>query len=427
MMNITILNGNPDAQNRVFDGYVCELAAILQAGGHTVNHLMLREMNISYCIGCFGCWVKTPGECQSADDSHLVRRAIIGADVMVWASPLRMGFPSALLKQVMDKSIPLLHPYFEFDQNEVHHRARYKHYPRLGLLMQREPDSDANDIHIVTDLFRRNALNMKSHLSFAALTDEPVNVVAHAIIHPPEQLPTPTNRLGPRPGIRIAPPTRLTLFNGSPRGQKGNTPILLAKFAEGFTATGQQCSEILPLNHLKEAVRFRQTFAEAECVLLGFPLYTDAMPAIVKAFIETLEPLRGQRGNPPLGFLVQSGFPEAAHSRHIERYLEKLAARLGSPYLGTILKGGCEGIRLMPDSMNRQTFMMIRKIGRVFGETGEFDPALLGQFARPERYPIVLAPVLNLIARMPLFSAYWDSQLKQNNAYARRFDQPYSS
>jgi len=43
------------------------------------------------------------------------------------------------------------------------------------------------------------------------------------------------------------------------------------------------------------------------------------------------------RGNPPLGFIVQSDFPEGLHWRYVERYLEKLAARSGSPYRLLIL------------------------------------------------------------------------------------------
>ena len=71
------------------------------------------------------------------------------------------------------------------------------------------------------------------------------------------------------------------------------------------------------------------------------------MPAIVKQFIEALEPLKNRENNPPMGFIVQSGFPEALHSRYVEHYLQKLAARLNAPYLGTIVKGGGEGIRMM--------------------------------------------------------------------------------
>ena len=121
---------------------------------------------------------------------------------------------------------------------------------------------------------------------------------------------------------------------------------MLEQVVKGFTANGQRTAETFHLVRQNALDSYRDAFASAEAVLLGFPLYTDAMPAIVKAFIEALSPLRGREDNPPVGFLVQSGFPEAVHSRHLERYLAKLAGRLGSSYLGTIVKGGGEGTRL---------------------------------------------------------------------------------
>ena len=89
----------------------------------------------------------------------------------------------------------------------------------------------------------------------------------------------------------------------------------------------------------------------------------------------TWSPSKAAPNNPPIGFLVQSGFPEGAHSRFVERYLEKLAARLGSPYLGTIVRGGGEGTRLMPDKMNRKLFDALQALGRGFAVQGRLDPA----------------------------------------------------
>ena len=180
-MKITILNGNPDAQNIAFDTYLDRLAGVLIADQHQVTRLNLRDMDIAYCIGCFGCWVKTPGECRSADESSQVCRAVINSDFTLWASPLRMGFPSALLKKVMDKSIPLIQPYFVVDQGEAHHQARYPHYPRLGLLLEEEADTDNDDLLNVADIFSRTALNLKSRLDFVHLTGQPVEALAAAI------------------------------------------------------------------------------------------------------------------------------------------------------------------------------------------------------------------------------------------------------
>jgi hypothetical protein len=43
----------------------------------------------------------------------------------------------------------------------------------------------------------------------------------------------------------------------------------------------------------------------------------------VKHFIEKLEPMCGGSDNPTLAFIIQSGFPEPAHSRCVARYMEK--------------------------------------------------------------------------------------------------------
>ena len=446
-MKITILNGNPDGQDMEFEGYLERLEKELAAGQHQVTLLNLREMDLRYCVGCFGCWVKTPGECITPDDGAQVCRAVINSDFTLWASPLRMGFPSALLKKTMDKTIGLIHPYFVVDHNEAHHRARYAHYPRLGLLLGKEAGTDAEDIRIVTDIFARTALNMKSRLYFSLQTDQPVEQAAAAINIALqgggskntgelfEKRPRPTQ------GVQVPSPARLTVFNGSPRGSKGNTPLLLDQFLKGFTSLPGKSYEVVHLNHIKQAGSFVEAYARAECVLLGFPLYTDGMPGIVKAFIEQLEPFQTRKVSnqtlrvfetlrvysppPPIGFFVQSGFPEAAHSRHVEHYLEKLARRLGSPYLGTIVKGGCEGIRLMPPNMTARLFESFYQIGRVFGETGRFDPTLLHNLAKPERYSPLLAPVFKIFARLPVASFYWDGMLKENGAYERRFAHPY--
>ena len=428
-MKITILNGSSDPARAGFETYLSSLAAALRGQGNQVELFTLREMKLNYCSGCFGCWNKTPGECVSADDGPRVCRSAIHADFLLWAAPLRMGYPDACLKKMMDKSIPLIHPYFAVVNGESHHRARYEHYPLCGLLVEAESDSDPGDLRIVSDLFRRTALNMKSALAFAHTTAVPAEEVARAILSGyREWKALPAIPGATRPG-QIQPPARLTLFNGSPRGAKGNTPILLEQFAAGFRAAravDPEATPLLHLNRLSEREAHLRAFESAECVWLGFPLYTDAMPGIVKAFIDDLEGFKGRVGNPPIGFLVQSGFPEGAQSRFVERYLEKLAGRLGSPYLGTIVRGGGEGTRLMPDNMNRKLFDGLRGLGADLAANGCLDIKRLRQVVGVERYSPLLIPLFKILSRTSLLNFYWDSDLKKNNAYERRFARPYA-
>lgn len=218
---------------------------------------------------------------------------------------------------------------------------------------------------------------------------------------------------------------QLTIINGSPRGKNGNTKILLEKVVEGFLEKLQADVQLVFLNNPQERAIAHQQFSNSDLILLGFPLYTDAMPGLVKEFIESLAPYVGQQKNPKLGFLVQSGFPEAHHSRFVERYLEKLAHRLGAPYAGTIVKGGCEGVRMMPDQMNRKLFEGLHMLGTDLALEGRFDPEKLKSLAKPESYSPIYAQILKLVYKIPFTQFYWNSQLKQNDVYEDRFAKPF--
>jgi hypothetical protein len=215
---------------------------------------------------------------------------------------------------------------------------------------------------------------------------------------------------------------KLTVFNGSPRGKSSNTIVFMEHFLNGFTKTEGNTYEIAYLNDVKDRDTFINLFREAECVILASPLYADAMPAVVKNFIESLEPLCQREGNPDIGFMVQSGFPEPEHSRYLERYYAKLAKRLGCRYKGTVIRGAGENIRVMPGLMNRGLYKAFYKLGEAFGKTGEFDKKMVANLAKPERLPKLKFWIVRTIGQ----KMYWDSMLKKNNAYEKRFDKPYA-
>ena len=420
-MKITILNGNPVSSN--FDVYLLQAKTVLESEGHMVTQLDLRDMSLRYCVGCWGCWVKTPGECVNRDASLEMDRAIINADFILWAAPLKMGFPSELLKRALDKHLPLIHPYMEVDHGEAHHLRRYPHSPRVGLLLENESTTDESDLQIVSDIHCRTALNFKTRLEFSLTTETLVTEMTRRITSKAHSLlPLPGHLLATT-GTTINPPSRLTLFNGSPRGRRGNTPFFLREIANGFG----EPSEIHHLIRLKETNQMVQAFAEAECAILGFPLYTDSMPGMVKHFIEALAPLVGRKDNPPLGFVVQSGFPEGLHSRYVECYLKKLAARLGSPYLGTVVKGNGEGVRIMPPETTQELFSNLQAIGASLAESGTFDPVALKAIANPEKFPTFLGPIFRVFLRLPFAHSYFDGMLRKNGVYEQRFARPFTS
>ncbi|MBN2159186.1 MAG: flavodoxin family protein [Spirochaetes bacterium] len=180
-MNIVILNGNPDPNARELERYIDALTAELAAKGHEVNAHTLRDMNIRSCTGCWSCWVKTPGMCAQHDDMPVVYTSVMAADLVLFASPIIMGFVSALLKRANERFIPLIHPYLVIDRGECHHLKRYTRYPELGLILHKGADADDEDIKITSDIYARIALNFKTTLRFSIQTSQPIQEALHAI------------------------------------------------------------------------------------------------------------------------------------------------------------------------------------------------------------------------------------------------------
>lgn len=180
-MRVAILNGNPDPANLRFDGYFKSLSDLLRAKNHQVTLLTLRALDIGYCTGCWGCWVKTPGRCVNDDGSREVCRAWVNSELVLLTSPLRMGFVTALLKAALDKIIPVALPYVEIRKGESRHKPRYRSTPRLAALLEKDENTDLEDLGIVEEAFRRNALNFGTEYRFTRFLGDPVEEVADAV------------------------------------------------------------------------------------------------------------------------------------------------------------------------------------------------------------------------------------------------------
>ncbi len=180
-MKVLILNsgGSDSAINSI----VRDLKDTLSGHGVETGELILRDMKYSPCRGCFNCWVKTPGRCVFKDDGDVLCREVLHCDYVIIASPVIMGYPSAMAKNALDRIIPLIHPYLEDIDGEVHHMKRYEKYPVMGLLLEKSGDTDDEDITIITEIFERAALNLQSRLGFVKLTTSPVEEIANEIIN----------------------------------------------------------------------------------------------------------------------------------------------------------------------------------------------------------------------------------------------------
>lgn len=140
----------------------------------------LRNEQIAYCSGCFGCWTKTPGICVIDDAGRVIAETAIHSDLMVWVTPIEFGGYSSVLKKAVDRIIPDLSPFFQLVNGEVHHKPRYRHYPKLlaiGVL----PDRNQDSADIFKTLVSKNAINFHSPAHAAkviAATESKTRIIA---------------------------------------------------------------------------------------------------------------------------------------------------------------------------------------------------------------------------------------------------------
>lgn len=217
---------------------------------------------------------------------------------------------------------------------------------------------------------------------------------------------------------------KLAIFNGSPRKSKSNSTLLMSHFIKGYSHHETYDDVIHYLADVKKTAEHIEKFIEAELAIFIFPLYTDAMPGQVKYFFEELERIDSKGKN--VAFIIQSGFPEAYHSIFVERYLIKLAKRMEWNNCGNLIKGGVEGIQIMPERMNKKLFQQFEQLGFYMKMNGNFSPAIVSALRKPYRMGSFRLFLFRFIMLFGLENYYWNMKLRENNAYENRFATPYA-
>jgi len=159
-MKAVILNGM-EAGDNLTKSVHDMLFDALRARGWEVEPFILHEMEIAFCAGCFGCWVRTPGRCVLQDGGHVVTRAFIQSDLAVFLTPVTFGGYSSQLKKAVDHLLPNILPFFRTVGDETRHQKRYAHYPHL-LVLGTLPHADEESERIFVSLAEHNAINMNS-------------------------------------------------------------------------------------------------------------------------------------------------------------------------------------------------------------------------------------------------------------------------
>jgi multimeric flavodoxin WrbA len=64
---------------------------LLGQAGAEVRTYALRELKLTQCIGCFGCWLETPGLCRFRDAGREIAQAIMESDTVILLGLVSFG------------------------------------------------------------------------------------------------------------------------------------------------------------------------------------------------------------------------------------------------------------------------------------------------------------------------------------------------
>ena len=92
------------------------------------------ENEIQKCIGCFGCWLKTPGSCVIQDGYGNIGRLLGESEELIIISRVCYGGFSPFVKNVLDRNIAYILPFFTIRNNQTHHKSRYKNRLKLSVI-----------------------------------------------------------------------------------------------------------------------------------------------------------------------------------------------------------------------------------------------------------------------------------------------------
>ena len=157
----------------------------MREAGAEVCTVNLREKTMRPCLGCFTCWVKTPGRCIQMDDmTNELLPELLASDLVVYATPLYYKTMNAVMSIFRERMLPLSEPFVEKRDGKRAFLLRHKLPPAVWLSVCALPEKsefDAlssflnstrhPDIRIVAEIYRTSSEAMRHPVFKKTLSD----------------------------------------------------------------------------------------------------------------------------------------------------------------------------------------------------------------------------------------------------------------
>lgn len=325
--------------------------------------ILSPEKEIHPCIGCFACWKKTPGRCVIKDGYDQMAALINEADEIVYHSRFTWGGFSSFVKNVFDRSIGYVLPYFEVSENEMHHKRRYE------------------EIKAITFIFRGNDLSEEEK----AMAEKYVHAVCRNMRSTvKEVLFEQEDACAEEENREIYPVHDKTiLLNCSLRGKNANSEKFLTRAAARLN-TDHEYLRLSEYQNDQDALISQ--LMRADTLVLAMPLYVDGLSSIV---IRLLEKLRkaGEGEGRKIYILANLGLYESHQLKNLFAMIRYWCTEAGYSYCGGIAIGAGELIGVLIEQMKSGPVRDVNRALTTLAEAIDDRKTMEDLYVQPLMFP----------------------------------------
>ncbi len=325
------------------------------------------------CVGCFGCWNRTPGQCVIRDGYENMGAYLHEAREVHVLSRYTYGGFSGAVKGVIDRCLGYVLPQFEIVAGETHHRRRY--------------DEDMP----FTFIFRGHGLSEEEKASARRYVQA---VCANFRGHVKDVLfrecggsPSPA---APAPGGGNG---KILLLNASMRSESGNSAKLARKLSERLGGKAETAALKKYAERPEELLRLTE---DAGALVLCTPLYVDGLPAQLIRFMETAE--REYRGAAKrIYVLANMGLYESGQLVNLFEAVRQWCGKTGFSFCGGLGVSAGELVGVLTEHLpfshgpTRDIARGMDALAEAIGKGADAGVMFAGPFAFPRALYILIA------------------------------------
>ncbi|SDB58262.1 flavodoxin family protein [Butyrivibrio sp. INlla16] len=318
--------------------------------------------SIKPCVGCFGCWTKTPGVCMIKDSYDRMGVLFHKADEVVVMSRYTYGGFSSFVKNVFDRSIGLVLPYMKVFNGEMHHEKRYPEKQEITFIFRGKALTDTQKEHAKKYV---EAVCRNFHGDIKALKFENIEESDNTFSDNAAESKENTSSLE-----TVSESQKILLINCSSRGDDANSLKFLKYLSGSIECETESINLLTYLNKYNELAELVTSYKR---IVFGMPLYVDGIPSTVLRLLEKLE-AKGNKDKKKIYVVANMGFYESRQICNLLGMMEEWAETCGYEYCGGVAIGAGEmmgQMMRMPDPTKgpaRNVALSLKELGQAVNE-----------------------------------------------------------